>query len=50
MLSDPARAARFGAAGRARVASEFTLDTTVAAYEALYLELLERRARRKGTA
>lgn len=50
LLSDPARATSFGAAGRARVASEFTLDATVAAYEALYLELLERRARRKGAA
>lgn len=50
LLGDPARASKFGAAGRARVAAEFTLDATVAAYEALYLELLERRARRKGAA
>jgi glycosyltransferase involved in cell wall biosynthesis len=50
LLGDRARASSFGAAGRARVASEFTLDATVAAYEALYLELLERRMRRKGAA
>jgi glycosyltransferase involved in cell wall biosynthesis len=50
LLGDPARAASFGAAGRARVASEFTLDATVAAYESLYLELLDRRFRRKAAA
>jgi glycosyltransferase involved in cell wall biosynthesis len=50
LLGDPERAARFGAAGRARVATEFALGTTVAAYESLYGELLDRRARRKGAA
>jgi glycosyltransferase involved in cell wall biosynthesis len=46
LLGDPERAHRFGAAGRARVTAEFALDTTVAAYETLYVELLQRRARR----
>ncbi|HEY4320804.1 MAG TPA: glycosyltransferase [Gemmatimonadales bacterium] len=40
LLSNPARRARFGAAGRARVHAEFSLMGTVSRYEALYCELL----------
>jgi glycosyltransferase involved in cell wall biosynthesis len=50
LLGDPERAARFGAAGRARATTEFALDTTVVAYERLYSDLLDRRARQKGAA
>lgn len=46
LLSDPPRAARFGAAGRARVLTNFALDRAVAAYETLYRRLLERQAPR----
>jgi glycosyltransferase involved in cell wall biosynthesis len=44
LLSDPMRASQLGAAGRARVTTEFALDATVAAYESLYSELLDRRS------
>ena len=40
ILADPERAARMGAAGRARVACEFSVDRMVAETEALYDELL----------
>jgi sugar transferase (PEP-CTERM/EpsH1 system associated) len=43
LLGNRERVARFGRAGRARVEAEFRLDKTVAAYESLYLELLDRR-------
>ena len=38
LLSDPARAARMGAAGRARVAQEFTAEVHLAALRSLYQE------------
>lgn len=40
VLTDPDRAQRLGAAGRARVASAFAIDRTVRAYEAIYDDLL----------
>ena len=50
VLSRPAEAAAFGAAGRNRVEQSFSLTATVRAYEALYLELLDRRSGSKGSA
>jgi sugar transferase (PEP-CTERM/EpsH1 system associated) len=46
LLGNRERAACFGRAGRARVAAEFALARTVAAYEALYVELLADRGLR----
>ena len=43
LLADPARAARMGQAGRARVQARFGLDRMVRETEALYDELLERK-------
>ena len=43
LLGNPARASSMGAAGRQRVGAHFDLQTTVAAYESLYLALLQRR-------
>jgi glycosyltransferase involved in cell wall biosynthesis len=40
VLTNPALARRFGAAGQARVAATFAIDRTVRAYEAIYEELL----------
>lgn len=40
LLADPARAARFGLAGRRRAEAQFSLDRHVRAVEALYGELL----------
>ena len=40
LLDDPARAARLGAAGRARAASMFSLAAHVAAVERVYAEIL----------
>jgi glycosyltransferase involved in cell wall biosynthesis len=40
VLENPDLAARFGAAGRRRVAERFTLDRMVAEIEALYADLL----------
>lgn len=42
LLSDPKRASRFGAAGRARVIAEFSTQRMVAAVAAQYEELLDR--------
>lgn len=42
VLEDPARARAWGAAGRRRVESEFSIAGTVAAYESAYLEVLGR--------
>jgi len=44
LLRHPATAARFGAAGRLRVARRFGLFAMVRQYEALYEHLLARRA------
>lgn len=41
LLSDRERVHRFGAAGRRVAENEFSVNRTVAAYEALYLRLLE---------
>lgn len=43
IIRDPATAAAYGAAGRARVARDFSLDNTVQQYEALYQRLLQKR-------
>lgn len=43
LLDDPGRAAALGAAGRRRVAAQFSLDAMVSAFEALYAELLADR-------
>lgn len=48
VLSNPEAGARMGAAGRVRVAEAFSLDTTVSAYERLYVELLERSSNGRG--
>jgi glycosyltransferase involved in cell wall biosynthesis len=46
LIADPALARRLGAAGAKRVAEHFRAEQMVAAYEALYREILaERRAR-----
>lgn len=42
LLADPPRRQAMGAAGRARVAERFCVDTMVAAYEELYTGLAER--------
>lgn len=42
-ISDPARARAWGRAGRERVAAEFNLTRTVAAYEAAYQEIVSRK-------
>jgi len=41
LLEDPSRCSRFGAAGRGRVETKFSLARHVAAIEALYAELLD---------
>jgi glycosyltransferase involved in cell wall biosynthesis len=43
VLSNPELGARFGAAGRERVARSFSLDSMLQGYERLYLDLLRRR-------
>jgi glycosyltransferase involved in cell wall biosynthesis len=43
LLEDPGRARALGVAGRRRVERIFSLESMVARYEALYLELLARR-------
>ena len=50
VLSRPAHAVALGAAGRTRVEQSFSLETTVRAYESLYLELLDRGHGPKGSA
>lgn len=47
-LETPSLAARFGAAGRERVAQHFSIDRYVRETEALYLDLLGRSGRREG--
>jgi len=44
LLDDPARAARFGAAGRARAESTFSLGAHVDGVERVYDEVLGRPA------
>jgi glycosyltransferase involved in cell wall biosynthesis len=41
VLDDPRLSARLGAAARQRMASEFTVQTMVAAHAALYREMME---------
>ncbi len=48
LLDDPARAARLGAAGRARAESSFSLGAHVHAVERVYDEVLARAARDAG--
>jgi glycosyltransferase involved in cell wall biosynthesis len=51
LLADPATAARYGAAGRVRVAQQFTLERMRAAVAAVYAETEARaRARRRAGA
>jgi glycosyltransferase involved in cell wall biosynthesis len=51
LLADPATAARYGAAGRFRVAQQFTLERMGAAVAAAYAETEARaRARRRAGA
>jgi D-inositol-3-phosphate glycosyltransferase len=51
LLADPATAARYGAAGRVRVAQQFTLERMGAAVAAAYAETEARaRARRRAGA
>src|SRR4029079_10837609 len=45
VLRDSAGARRMGELGRRRVEAEFEIARTIGRYEALYLELLERRGR-----
>ena len=48
LLADPARAARMGQAGRARVQALFSLDRMIRETEALYDELLDRKGLTDG--
>ena len=47
LVADPALAARLGAAGRARVQAQFTVEQMVRRVEHLYDELARRKIRRK---
>jgi len=48
LVNDPKRAAAMGAAGRARVRAEYSVETMVKRLEDLYRELLARKAARRG--
>jgi glycosyltransferase involved in cell wall biosynthesis len=48
LLEDRPRAHRMGDAGRERVESDFNISRTVAEYETLYLDLLQRNRRRES--